>query len=94
MQCDKTFSHETNLIRHIHGFHENRTFECEVCGFKTSRKETLKRQKTSKHGNANKLNPISVHSTSSVTKVANHGAYGGQTYHQPMVNSLLQHPPM
>ena len=89
-QCNKTFSHETNLIRHIHGFHENKILECEVCGFKTSRKDSLKRHKNSKHGNANKLNPISFNCTSSVNEVANNGAYGGQTYHQPMVNSLTQ----
>ena len=89
-QCNKTFSHEKNLIRHIHSFHENKILECEVCGFKTSRKDSLKRHKNSKHGNANKLNPISFNCTSSVNEVANNGAYGGQTYHQPMVNSLTQ----
>ena len=93
-QCNKTFSHEKNLIRHIHGFHENKILECEVCGFKTSRKDSLKRHKTSKHGNANKLNPISFNCTSSVNEVANNGAYGGQTYPTHMVNSLTQPTPM
>ena len=68
-QCDKTFSHEHNLMRHIYGAHENKTFECEDCGFKTPRKDTLKRHKTAKHENAHKPNPISVNCTSSVTEV-------------------------
>ena len=89
-QCNKTFSHETNLMRHIQGFHENKILECEVCGFKTPRKDTLKSHKVAKHGNANKPNLISINPSSSVTEVANTGAYGGQTYHQPMVNSLTQ----
>ena len=89
-QCNKTFSHETNLIRHIHSFHENKILECEVCGFKTPRKDTLKSHKVAKHENANKPNLISINPSSSVTEVANTGAYGGQTYRQPMVNSLTQ----
>ena len=39
-------------MRHIHGAHENKSFECEDCGFKTPRKDTLKRHKTAKHENA------------------------------------------
>ena len=64
--------------------------ECEVCGFKTPRKDTLKSHKVAKHGNTNKPNLISFNPSSSVTEVANTGAYGEQTYHQPMVNSLTQ----
>ena len=68
-QCNKTFSHETNLMRHIQGFHENKILECEVCGFKTPRKDTLKSHKVAKHGNANKPNLISINSSSTVTEV-------------------------
>ena len=75
-------------------------FNCNQCPETFTRKWNLevhqkrKHQSSSSKENTNKLNPISVDSTSSVCEVTNNGAYGGQTYPTHMVNSLTQPTPM
>ena len=71
-------------------------FNCNQCPETFTRKWNLevhqkrKHQSSSSKENTNKLNPISVDSTSSVCEVTNNGAYGGQKYPTHVGNSLTQ----
>ena len=57
--CHKTYSHKSNLKRHIRGTHEHRTFKCAICDAPFKRKEYLVRHLRN------------VHPTGSPTCVAN-----------------------
>ena len=49
--CDKRFSSESNVRRHIKNVHYKKELKCPKCEFKTSRKDNLDRHMFVKHTN-------------------------------------------
>ena len=49
--CDKRFSSESNVRRHIKNVHYKKDLKCPKCEFKTSRKDNLDRHMFVKHKN-------------------------------------------
>ena len=47
--CNEEFSNHGNLKRHKKSIHEGKSFLCEICGFKSARKDSLKRHFDKKH---------------------------------------------
>ena len=39
--CDKSFTHQKDLLRHHRTIHREKSFECPLCPYKTARKDKL-----------------------------------------------------
>ena len=65
--CHKTYSHKSNLKRHIRGTHEHKTFKCGICDAPFKRKEYLVRHLRNVHPTGS---PSSITSSFSSTSIA------------------------
>ena len=53
--CNKLFSNQSNLRKHIRSVHEKMKFTCEICGKEVSRKDKLQRHKLSVHSKSSEF---------------------------------------